>query len=219
MQKIIINLVRLYFLGLLIFELLSYSNFIHFKPTYTWFGLFITLGIVWIILELLNKRCNNNLHIMAWLAAAVSISIDAFGDIFHWYATIPYYDKYAHFIGGGMTALFVLAYLLSRRRSNKLSIGNLWLVFATVQTFGLFYEFEEFYEDFFAAKSGLGLIIFDNLHRLPDNFLPLVRWGGGIDTMGDLGCNFLGSLIAIILFSIIYRRFNRRNKITKNPSK
>lgn len=193
MQNILKNIARAGIAGLIIFELLNWVGVLDYTLDFTWLGLIITAGPVWIFLECLNsyfkKKFNSGLPGILFLIAALGLYIDALGDVFKLYSTYYWYDQVAHFIGGTAASIVVLVTVIKK----KINLGNFsqGLVVVSITTFILvLYEMEEYLED-----------VFFNTNRL----------GPGSDTANDL---YLG-LTAATLVTLIY--FGLRRKKESKP--
>lgn len=184
MHKIIVNLTRLLFISLIIFEFLNYLNILNFDLDFTWFGLILTSTVVWVGLEIIRLfvqiRCGLTLHSIIWLAAIFAVYFDALGDIFHFYSRFGWYDKIAHLIGSASATMIV--FLIFQILSNTKYKMNTKLVYfltpVTVVILGIAYEIEEYLEDYFSLTN---------------------RFGGMPDTVDDVFFNILGILLIFLI--------------------
>lgn len=181
-------LARLAFLSLLIFESLNWFGILHHQLDFTWLGLVITVGVVWVGLEMiswyLRHSTNRGLSGIIYLLAFLMILLDALGDINHLYSRFTWYDQLAHFVGGGAVGGIIISIYNHLARTGKIVLGKFGrLVSALGVTvlLGVFYELEEYLEDVITGS-----------HRL----------GDGFDTANDLLLNFLGALLIITIITI-----------------
>jgi hypothetical protein len=192
-SSFLVNLSRLLFAELIAFELANELKILHLPLTFTWLGLILTSGSIWLSLELFSlysrHNCGQSLSGLAMLAAAVVVYFDALGDIFFFYAKIGRYDQIAHFLGGAASALLFFSAIQILSDCRKLSLGVIGVSFFTMTSavfLGTLYELEEYLEDIFTGS-----------HRLGDAF----------DTANDLFLDFVGAiLIAAICAFYVYRR-------------
>ncbi len=193
MNKIFINLSRLLFAVLIIFETLNQLKILKYTLTFTWLGLIITSGLIWLFLEFISlymrKKCGRQISGLAMLAAAAVVYFDALGDIFLFYAKYGWYDQTAHLIGGAAAGGIVFSLISSLVACNRVKMGVFGIAFFSWMSagfFGMLYELEEYFEDFFTGSR---------------------RLGDGFDTANDLFLNISGALIIIILsaFYVYYR--------------
>lgn len=192
------NFVRVCYAALFLFEFANYLNILHFGLDFTWLGLVITSGAVFIGIEVIaysmKRYAGATLHWVAWPLSFLSISIDAFGDILHFYSSINHYDKYAHYIGGGVAAIFILTIFWGLSKAGNWSHPEYLIWFTALgltMMLASMYEMEEYLEDFFRHVVG-------------------VRLGDGPDTAGDLLFGFLGALTVITTVMLSHRIKKRK---------
>jgi hypothetical protein len=197
MNKILTNLARLGFISWLVFELLNWQGVLRFALDFTWKGLVMTAGFTWLALEivswLLYKKAGRSLSWYVFMIALVSISVDALGDINHWYSGFSWYDQMAHMVGGGTAALAAFSLYWELVKSGKIVMGKKFAGFLAVATagfLGTFYEMEEYLEDVFTGS-----------HRL----------GDGPDTANDIMMNTIGAIIMVMVVVLLTRRVHRSN--------
>ncbi len=173
---------RAVFAAILVFEFLNLVGALHFKLTFSWFGLMITAAVVWGIVEFLWRKLAA-LHATAkgWLLFFIlaALLIDLLGDVLGWYGAYLWYDQFAHFMGGAAAAIAAVVVL---RATNilpdvaiqpQLSFGaQLLITVSLVTLLGVFYELEEYAET---------VVLKNN------------RLGDMLDTPNDLLFNLLGS--------------------------
>ena len=202
-ELIVINFARLLFAGLIIFELLNYFKILQFNTQFTWLGLVITSTVSLILLEVTAYKYQQKkgyyLHWSIWLIVAAGLSLDAFGDFFHLYNKISWWDQFAHLFICAV-ACFTLFIVISAFWIDKFKFSlllktgrlKLSLLLAATSTMSLsaLYEIEEYLED----------VIF-HTNRL----------GPGTDTANDLLCNLTGVLIAVIFVTVYYLITKKRN--------
>lgn len=187
--------------GLFFFEVLNWLGVLHFHLEFTWLGLMLTSGFVWLICEIIMQRFSTEALPEKWrgyllLGACVPVYLDALGDMNLWYGTVPYYDKYLHFFGGFSIAIMVavLFSALAKQKKSSFQLSSGWIAYITFLTatgFGVLYEFEEYLEDVFTGSR---------------------RSGGGPDTAGDLLFDVLGALIVTL---VLWQVWKRKKKIAK----
>jgi len=174
---------RAVFAAIIVFEFLNWLQVLHFKLTFSWFGLIITAAVVWGMVEFLwRKLATLQATKKGWLLFFIlaSLLIDLFGDIFGWYAAYAWYDKFAHFMGGVSAAIAMVIVLRATNVLPDVSVQpqrsfgmQLLIVVALVTLLGVFYELEEYAET---------VILKNN------------RLGDMLDTPNDLLLNLLGSI-------------------------
>lgn len=189
-NKIATNLARMLFAGLIFFEIFNYFKVFKFKVDFTWLGLIITSAAVWAGLEIIYryfKKRGCAPHAGPYFAAAAAVYLDAMGDILHFYSRFARYDQIAHFFGSIAAGAIILYILKATNHCRVQKLGNFlmsFLTFTTVATLGVFYEIEEYTEDYF-------------------NFTN--RLGDGRDTASDLLFNAMGALAVILVVNILIK--------------
>jgi len=198
MNKIFINLSRLFFACLIIFEILNQFKILHYSLTFTWLGLILTSAIIWLGLEILSlytkTKCNRPIAGWAVLIASAGVWLDALGDIFLLYARFGWYDQVAHFLGGAAGAAVVYSIIKSLSDCQRIRLGLFgkgFFILTTTCFLGVLYELEEYFEDYFRG-----------VH---------LRLGDGPDTANDLFLNLVGAF-GIILIINFYLYVSRRNR-------
>lgn len=119
------------------------------------------------------------------------------GSVAHFYSLIPWFDSFAHFVSGILTALFSLQVLVLFDKYNPKHKG-FNVLFAIAFTFmiaGLWEIFE------FSADSIFG------------NDAQKVLTTGVTDTMKDMICALLGSILFLVAY--IYDVISDKNKLKK----
>jgi len=201
-ELIVINFARLLFAGLIVFELLNYLKVLQFNTQFTWLGLVITSCVSLTLLEITaykyKKIKGNYLHWSIWLIVVAGLSLDAFGDFFHLYSKINWWDQFAHLFISAVIC-FTLFIVISAFWIDKFKFSllmktgrlKLSLLLAATSTMSLsaVYEIEEYLED----------VIF-HTNRL----------GPGTDTANDLVCNLIGVLIAVGFVTVYYLVTHKR---------
>lgn len=195
---------RLLFIGLIIFELLNVLKILKLNTQFTWVGLLITSIFAFVFVELIaykyRKEKNHNLHWLVWFLVAFGLSIDAFGDFFHLYGRLSWWDQFVHFFASGIVnfTVFVVvaAFFVEGFRYNllmKTGRFNLALLISSTSaiSLGVLYEIEEYMED---------LIFHTN------------RLGPGTDTANDLLFNFCGIVASVIIIKTIYH-FTKKEEV------
>jgi hypothetical protein len=185
---------RILFAGLFIFEFLNWVGLLHFSLEFTWLGLLLTSGAVWLACEMITKEFHHNelpprSQGLAFMGAAIPIYADALGDINRWYGAISHYDKYLHFLGGAAAAGLVLLviYTYAKRKKASFTISEnwvAWISFLIATALGVLYEFEEYLEDYFTGSH---------------------RSGGGPDTAGDLLFDTFGAILVIVTVWLVWK--------------
>lgn len=192
MNTLLTNLGRLGFLGWIVFELLNWQGVLHFTLDFTWGGLVLTASVVWIVLEIisgrLKKATGQPLPWFVLLAAVLSVSVDALGDLRHWYSGYAWYDQLAHAIGGGVAGIMVFTSIWQLVQAGKVLIPK-WLTgvfgLSIAVMLGAFYELEEYLEDVITGS-----------HRL----------GDGFDTANDILMNTIGAIVFILVAYFLSRK-------------
>lgn len=182
------HLWRTLFGALLAFEILVAARVFPIEPTFTLLGLILTLAVVWWIVEYAERvleRSPLHTHFSYVMAVLIPLTVyvDAFGDLFHWYATIPHYDAYLHFFNPAVACVWAwhvvraLYPTLSARFLNTVAL-------ALTVAGGTLYEIEEYLEDVFTSSQ---------------------RLGDAWDTGNDLTMDVLGPLFALLCLTLYYR--------------
>ena len=204
---VIINIARLLFIGLIIFELLNYFKILQLNTQFTWLGLVITSVFSFIVLEIIaykyKKKKGHLLHWLIWLIIVAGLSLDAFGDFFHFYGRITWWDQAVHYFVSGAVA-FTLFIVISAFWIDKFKFSlllktgrlklSLLLASAIAISLGDLYEIEEYLED-----------VFFHTHRS----------GPGMDTPNDLVWNLLGVITAAVIIYGYYLITKRRKIFDK----
>jgi len=195
--NVLLIISRISFVFLLLFELANYTHILSFTLSYTWFGLLVTAFFIFfgiILLELVLK--SNEIKLVPWLALPLGllmVGVDFFGDLYKFYDRWIWYDRVAHFMAGVLISGLLFGLLRNMKVAHDWKIPQLVLLFLTLSTntvFAVFYEFEEYLEDYFFKTN---------------------RLGNGPDTVNDLLVNFFGSLIFLSLAWTYSRIKSRRN--------
>lgn len=194
MNKILTNVMRIGFAGWIVFEFLNLIDVLHFTLDFTWFGLMITGGFVWAAMEVISAKLKKATgKPLPWYVFAVGlagISLDALGDVSHWYMKFEWYDQVGHANGGAMTALVFFFIFYRMLEADKIKLGPKLLGFMALcggTLLGVMYELEEYIEDIFTGGN---------------------RLGSGIDTANDLMWNTIGGLIVVIIAVRIIKKVN-----------
>lgn len=205
------NLARISFLALLVYEWLHVIDVLQRPTSFTWIGLFITGAAVWAFLEILewrSRRAQIDMPAWTWWAALIALTFDTAGDNFGLYSRYLWYDQFMHALGSGMTTAVVIAMITVSEKMKHLmmSTWTRWLFpFCVTITIGVFYEIEEYSEDYFGCY---------NRTLLPMMLQQIVRCGyrsGGMDdTMNDFLFNMLGSLSIIVIAAVVWKWTNRK---------
>ena len=203
-KLVVINFARLFFAGLIIFELLNCLKILRFNLEYTWLGLIITSVVSLAILEIIavhyRRRKGHRMHWLVWLIVAASLSLDAAGDFFHLYGRYSWWDQFVHLFVSAV-ACFTLFIVISAfwidkfkfsllLRTGRLKL-SLLLAATSVMSLSALYEIEEYAEDFIFHTN---------------------RLGPGADTANDLLFNFIGVLL-VVFFIIVYYSITHKRKI------
>ncbi len=186
------NLIRLGFLGWMVFELLNWVKILHFSLDFSWAGLLLTVSWIWGSIEFaswkLRKSGMESLPWAAYLIGLVGTSWDAFGDVAHLYSSVMYYDKYAHFFGGGSAAIVSLFILWRLVQGGKILLDPRMMGFFAIcmaNFLGILYELEEYSESYFFHNN---------------------RMGDAFDTSTDVINNFLGAAVMVVIALIVLRK-------------
>lgn len=192
---------RALFAGLFIFELLNWIGILNFSLEFTWLGLMLTSGAVWLACELIVKSFSHDelparTQGLTFIGAAIPIYADALADMNRWYGAIRHYDKYMHFLGGAAAAglvMFVIYAYAKKKRPTFIVSNNwvAWISFFIAVSLGVLYEFEEYLEDYFTGSH---------------------RSGGSWDSVGDLIFDTLGGILVIGTVWIILRLRKKKKR-------
>ena len=202
-----INLMRLGYGGWIIFDLLNWVGVLNFTLDFSWLGLVITSGFVWGVIEFtsakLKKSTGQTLPWIVYFGGLFSVSMDALGDIAHWYSAYEWYDQMTHALGGGMAALIAFFVFWRLNQAGNIRVGEKllgFMAFTTTAFLGVLYELEEYIEDVFTGGN---------------------RLGTGVDTANDMMWNTIGALVVVIIAAkIVNRKFikNKNYNLTENGS-
>lgn len=201
MDKFLINLSRLLIAVLIVFELLNQFNVLHYALAFTWFGLVLTSASIWIILELVSlfiyRKCKKVISGLAMITTVGVVYVDALGDVLNLYGRFGWYDQLSHFLGGAAVGWISFSLIKSLLDCEKIKLGLFgasFFAWATSGFFGILYELEEYFEDYFRGIN--------------------IRLGDGPDTANDLFLDLAGAFIAIALINVFiyaYRRSRSAN--------
>lgn len=176
------------FVGLILFEAANYVRLLQFSLDYTWLGLLLTSIAVFAGIETINRvlisRRGKALHSLLWPLTLGAVSVDAFGDILHFYSRFPWYDQFAHALGAmvAMVLLLSVFQILFSPYSPRASAPlTLLTAFGITSVAGTLYEVEEYLEDHFNLTN---------------------RLGDGRDTANDLLMNLLGALTIVVITTV-----------------
>ncbi|MBU4361014.1 hypothetical protein KKA66_04170 [Patescibacteria group bacterium] len=203
-KPIIVNIIRVFFVCLIIFEILNFLKILNFTLEFTWLGLIITAIVSLVLLEVVGhkykQKKKHSLHWSIWLIVLAGLCLDVFGDIFHFYGQYNWWDQVVHMFISAVTC-FTLFTIISAFWIDKFKFSllfkkgrlilSLLLATTTTMTLSALYEIEEYLED----------IIF-HTNRL----------GPGTDTVNDLVFNLFGVLI-IVIFVVVYYQVTKKRKI------
>ena len=113
---VVINAARILFVALIIFEFLNFVKILQFNTQFTWLGLVLTAIFALLVLEITayqyKKIKGHYLHWSVWLIVTGALGLDAFGDFFHLYGLIPWWDQFVHYFASAVIA-FVLFIVIS----------------------------------------------------------------------------------------------------------
>lgn len=197
-DRLLCWLARILFGGLVVFELLNRFKILHAELSFTWDGLLLTVGVVWLLVEglsfFLKRKTNQPLFGWSKLAAALAVYVDAVGDIALGYAKYGWYDQAAHLIGGGAVGGLIFVFLRLLVEKRVIRIGGVALLIFSVGLAGFLgsiYEMEEYLEDYFTGS-----------HRL----------GDGFDTANDMMLNTLGAVFVVSLALAFKKKAQEEHK-------
>lgn len=186
---------RTAFAALLAVEILGWAGVFVIEPAFTWFGMVLTLAVVWAafeFLEIIRRRGKFiGFHWTTWPLAFLAVLVDAAGDVFQLYSIWWSYDRLAHFFGGAVamiTALNILHVVMQARRHHLPRWVVLPLAYGMTAVFSVLYEIEEFLEDRFTGSK---------------------RLGDGPDTVDDMMLNLLGAALVGVGYFIVRRMWKR----------
>lgn len=185
MNKILTNVMRLGFGGWIAFELLNWLGVLDFTLDFTWLGLVLTGGFVWVSIEIvsakLKKSTGQGLPWYVFAIALLGISWDAMGDVSHWYVKFEWYDQVAHANGGAMSTLIFFFVFYRMLQAGKIKVGPKllgFMAFCGGTLLGVLYELEEYIEDVITGGN---------------------RLGTGVDTANDMLWNAIGGLLVVYI--------------------
>ena len=199
-----VNIIRVLFICLIIFEILNFLKILNFTLEFTWLGLIITAIVFLVLIEVTAHRYRqkkkHSLHWSIWLIILTGLCLDVFGDIFHFYGQYNWWDQVVHIFISGVVC-FTLFTIINAFWIDKFKFSllfkkgrltlSLFLAATITMTLTVLYEIEEYIED----------ILFDTN-----------RLGPGTDTVNDLVCNLFGVLI-IVIFVVVYYQVTRKRKV------
>lgn len=189
---------RLLFGALVTIELLTFLRIIPLSPTYTILGLLITALFTWLVVEIIQfvfeAFGTHNLYRwqMTLLLVAV-VYLDAIGDFFNFYTTIPNYDGFLHFFTPAVGTWWIWQLLQILYPSCAQSFRILATATTTLSLASL-YEIEEYLEDWLTGS-----------HRLGDSF----------DTGNDLFMALVGTILMLLIITL-YLAGNKKNRPLAN---
>ncbi len=198
------NSIRIFFGALLVFEALNMAGIIRSDIQFTWLGLFLTALAVWGILEFIAYRYALHrgaaLHSSLWVLAALSLALDAGGDMFHLYERFFWWDSALHLFSSGVACIVFFVIVSSfamPRGQGALSIHEklriaIFFAMALAMTTGALYEIEEYAEDLVFGSNRLGL---------------------GTDTANDLMFDAIGVLLAGVILRLAAARKARLTNV------
>lgn len=185
-NNILINIFRFGFLGILMYEVFRWQ-ILNSQITFSWQGLILTVAMVWALLEIVFYQLQKKGINISWATFAIaflSLSLDAFGDMYNWYSVYsPWFDKFAHFFGGAAAAVIFYDIFRNIKIKNPVAFSYGWMMLLVLLLsffVGFGYEYLEYAEDVFywGGKS--------------------VRLGDAYDTVDDMRMNLIGSIVAIM---------------------
>lgn len=201
-NTVLTNISRLGFIAWLTFEILNWLQVLHFTLDFTWRGLIMTSAVVWGMVEIvsaLTKRWTGKpLPWFVFFGALFSTSVDAIGDIEHWYIQFDWYDQMAHALGGGMAALLVFFVFWQLVHAGKIFVGKKlagFMSFSAAAFLGVCYELEEYIED---------VITHGN------------RLGNGVDTANDLMWNTIGAVAVVVVLVALVKQVGEWRVVKKD---
>lgn len=186
---------RILFGALLAFEILVFLKLIPITPTFTTFGLLLTLGGVWIGVEYTyhlfkHKEYTHSLPGWTTLLIPLTVYLDASGDFLHFYTIFPQYDAFLHFINPAIGCLWAWQFLhvLYPKVPTRfvLFASSMFMISASA-----LYEVEEYLEDVLTGS-----------HRL----------GTAWDTGNDLVMDMLGTLLSVILILLFLHHKQKEHR-------
>lgn len=192
-NKTLVNIFRAGFVFILLVEIFGWKV-LNASVNFTWQGLILTVVIFLILIEIafrtLARKFGSQVSWMSYAAGFVSLSLDAAGDIFHFYSRFsPWYDKSLHFIGGAVGAIIIYDILRIIHSARPADFSRKWMAVLAISLtffFAFGYEWLEYIEDVAYWKRPM-------------------RLGDAYDTIDDMQLNFLGILLGVFIRS----RFDR----------
>lgn len=199
----LIYIFRAGFLLVLLYEIFHWK-FLNSAVTFSWEGLVATVLVIWALFEIgfyfLRNRLKANISWVSFALAFSSLSLDAAGDIYGWYAAYsPWFDKIAHFFGGFVVVVVIYDVLkIVRAKNPAIFSGALVIPLAILITlfFGVGYETLEYMED----KLYWGR---------------QVRLGDGYDTVNDLHLDLAGAVLAMMIVYLFRKKIIDSDDINK----
>lgn len=187
---------RTLFGALLVFEILSGLNLLSIKPTFTILGLILTLLAVWLGVEftdalMANSKIRQHHSVAMAVLIPFTVYLDALGDLFHWYDSIPNYDSYLHFFNPVIGAIWIWHVIDALYPNVSLRFSQLTAA-SMMLAVGALYEIEEYLEDVFTGSH---------------------RFGDAWDTGNDLTMDFLGAVIGMVCLYIFFKIKKRKKTL------
>ncbi len=189
------RILSLTFVGLFVFEVLNYFQFLSFHVDYTWLGRFVSTLVMFGALRLIDegfrRKLGTRLQGKVWLLMTVLLWFDFLGDVFGFYSRWMWYDQVVHFLSGVLlvSCLWIVVRTCATRLQWIVPNSVLAVLVLGINTmFAVLYETEEYLEDVFFGTN---------------------RLGDGFDTTNDLLLNLVAGVL-VILSLFIWKRFCRR---------
>ncbi len=177
--------------------LARYGVIFEITPDYSWLGLMLTVGGIWLIIELLRLPW--------WLKLIVfgMVLLDASSDMFHLYSRFDNWDRLLHFLGGAVAGLVAARVVHDLVRKDwlafkKVTLGIFALAVLMAAFAGVLYEFQEYMTD---------------VHYLHYQ----KQLGDGPDTVDDEMLNIYGAIVTTGVYSLIlYKKRDPYHLETRN---
>lgn len=202
-NKYLIYIFRGGFLLVLFYEIFRWK-FLNSAVIFSWEGLIATVLVIWALFEIgfyfLRNRLKANISWVSFALAFSSLSLDAAGDMYGWYATYsPWFDKIAHFFGGFVVAIVIYDVLKIVRAKNPMAFSGALVIPLAI---------------LIALFLGVG---YESLEYMEDKLYwgRQVRLGDGYDTVNDLHLGLMGAVLAMTIVYLFRKKIIDSDNIKK----
>ncbi len=190
------NFVRVFFILILLFEAMGMAGVFHFASDFTWFGLMVTAGFAWSMIEVFHFSP------FVWMLALLAIILDAASALLLLYSRIPPWDRYVHTWCGMLIAAAGIELAIRMLEKEHIKVRN-HAAFMAASTFlivagvGFLYEFLEYLVDRFQYGYPKSLV-------------------SAYNSIEDQLFNLLGAAIALTAYFVLRRRKNMRGETDRD---